>query len=66
MASSPYQDAIELLKEVHEKIAKITSPGTRRNWRDDLRQLQSDLSKKIEAVDNSNANPSLSHNAKKN
>jgi len=57
MASSPYLDAIELLKEVHEKLGELTSPGARRNWRDDVQRLQDVLGKKIDAVDNSSANP---------
>ena len=58
MASSPYQDAIELLKEVHEKLGEITSPGARRNWRDDVQKLHDVLGEKIDVVDNSSANPS--------
>ena len=58
MASSPYQEAIELLKEIHEKLGEITSPGARRNWRDDVQKLHEVLGKKIVAVDNSSANPS--------
>ena len=64
MASSPYQDAIELLKEVHEKLGEITSPGARRNWRDDVQKLHDVLGKKIDAVDNSSANPAARNGAR--
>jgi len=57
MSNSPYQDALSLLKEIHEDIETLSrvSLVCPESIHDELRKFRDDLGKKIKKVDNSQA-----------
>tara|TARA_B100000686_G_C16707363_1_gene927109 strand:- start:388 stop:618 length:231 start_codon:yes stop_codon:yes gene_type:complete len=59
MSNSPYQDALSLLKEIHEDIETLSrvSLVCPESIHDELRKFRDDLGKKIKKVDNSQAQP---------
>jgi len=61
MPNSPYQDAINLLREVHEYIDDLSrvSLSCPESIHDELRKLREDLKRKINRVDNSSSLPEM-------
>lgn len=59
MSNSPYQDALSLLKEIHEDIETLSrvSLVCPESIHDELWKFRDDLGKKIKKVDNSQAQP---------
>ena len=61
MPNSPYQDAINLLREVHEYIDDLSRVSLLcpESIHDELRKLREDLKRKINRVDNSSSLPEM-------
>jgi hypothetical protein len=59
MSNSPYQDALSLLKEIHNDIESLSrvSLVCPESIHDELRKFRDDLGKRIKKVDNSQAQP---------